>query len=403
MLLFKAEKEAFENELIQLNEFEDDKLRMNELLNKQTALMLETENTRGKNLELRQDNKILKKEISDLKQDLINANLIISDQRDGLLDQNLEIKNLEIFCNNQQKEIENLSQKLKFEPINNVDQNMSKSWVEQVLDEYYENDSDNQSNTDHDLSFESISSNSLTENETEKNIPSLGDHNYILESENEEMSENAFYNSNFKIRKFTGNEHFIPTLDPIKVKLKSKVSNILCKYFLKNMCNRGDDCPYLHPFHPEEEFPYNPDILPSSNNQLKNIFNLNQKTPNRNHHFDHKNHTLNQKEFNSTNHRGVVKKSSSTPNQWHPRNPPTSRSKNEIPNPYMRSYPNSPTKFQPYPEDREYHSYGRNTWNPEKNEPCYYYLKGVCRYGSGCYFYHPQPNNSELNSPSHYY
>ena len=52
---------------------------MNELLNKQTALMLETENTRGKNLELRQDNKILKKEISDLKQDLINANLIFYD------------------------------------------------------------------------------------------------------------------------------------------------------------------------------------------------------------------------------------------------------------------------------------------------------------------------------------
>ena len=401
MLLFKAEKEAFENELIQLNDIEDDKLRMNELLNKQTALMVEIENIRGKNSEIRQDNKILKKEISDLKQDLTNANLIISDQRDSLLDQNLEIKNLEIFCNNQQIEIDNLT-KIEFEPNNNVglDQNMSKSWIEQVLDEY--NDTDNQSNADQDLTFESISSNSLTENESEKTITHPGNYKQLLESEDEEISDNAFYNTNFTIRKFTGNEHFLPTLDPIKVKLRTKKSTIICKYFLRDMCNRGDECPYFHPFHPEEEFPNNPDILPSYKNQLRSIHNLNLKRPDTYHHSDQREHTSNPREF-YPNYRGAVKKSISTPNQFsqnspsqvnksHPRNPYT-----RSPTPYLMSYPNSPTKNQPNPHDREYHSYGRNTWNPEKNEPCYYYLKGVCRYGSGCYFYHPQPN-----SPPHH-
>ena len=168
------------------------------------------------------------------------------------------------------------------------------------------------------------------------------------------------------------------------------------------MCNRGDECPYFHPFHPEEEFPNNPDILPSYKNQLRSIHNLNLKRPDTYHHSDQREHTSNPREF-YPNYRRAVKNSISTPNQFsqnspsqvnksHPRNPYT-----RSPTPYLMSYPNSPTKNQPNPHDREYHSYGRNTWNPEKNEPCYYYLKGVCRYGSGCYFYHPQPN-----SPPHH-
>ena len=187
MLLHKAEKEAFEKELINLHEIEDDKIRMSELLNKQSAILSNIENIRAKNVELKQDNKILRKENSDLKQDLNNANLIISDQRDCLLDQNLDIKNLEIFCKNQQLELDKLTKSVEIESKNDVtDPNKSKSWIEQVLDEeLYDTDSDNKTETDSELSFESISSNSLTENDTQI-IPFLPRDNKMMENYYEE-------------------------------------------------------------------------------------------------------------------------------------------------------------------------------------------------------------------------
>ena len=380
MLLLKAEKEAFESQLINLNEIEDDKLRMSELLNKQTEISVEISNIRKKNSELKQDIKILKNENSDLRQNLTNANLIISDQRDGLLDQNLELRNLEIVCKNQKLEIE----KLESNESESKNEN-SKSWIEQVLEEEYYTDSDNQTESDIDLSFESISSNPLTENEFEKFHKPPYDYNQSEISDSGSTS-NVFYRKNYQIKKFTGNEHFLPTSDPIKVKLKTKKSNIICKYFLKNQCNLHDDCPYFHPYHPEEEFPFNPDILPSSDTLHRPTNNQKTKNPQKSpnyHNYDRK--------FYSTS-RGVerVPTAPKAQNNQHPVSP------------YLKTYPNSPSKYQPNPLEREYHSYGKNSWNPERNEPCYYYLKGVCRYGSGCYFYHPQPENHKPNSRLHH-
>ena len=227
----------------------------------------------------------------------------------------------------------------------------------------------------------------------------------LPECGNEEIENNCFYNTNFQIRKFSGNEHFLPTSDPIKVKLKSKKSNIICKYFLKNMCNLYDDCPFFHPYHPEEQYPFNPDILPSPVQKRPN-HDQNSKNSHQSQYqnYEDKNRTHNPKKSYST-YRGVHSESypplenPKFPTQRHPRDFYISRPKHERPISPLRRYPNSPTKNQPNPYDREYQTYGKNTWNPEKNEPCYYYLKGVCRYGSGCYFYHPLSNTHQPNPP----
>ena len=382
MLLHKSEKETLENNLINLWEIEDDKLRINELLNIQSEIQIDLKNTKDKNLDIKREIKILENENVNLKQELKNSQIICNEHKKEINNLKYEVKNLEHICNRQQNELNALTKNDDPNPEEN-----SKSWYEQVLDEEYygsSNSEHSQSETNsncsaHNMTLESISSN----DDIDKYTDFYQQEN--PESEYGEILENHFYNCNFRVRQSLENEHFQATSDPIKVKLRTQKSQIVCKFQVNNVCKNGENCPYLHQYQNQD----NSRNL-SSNHQT--------------------NHYRTSKRASSTNN---ANNSLIRPNFYPQRFPAqqfsrwlrsqTPRRKSSyLPRSGVKNFPNSPERdlvLNSYEnQEREYRSYGRNSWNPDKNETCYYYLRGVCRYGSGCHFYHPTPN---ANHPNH--
>ena len=313
--------------------------------------------------------KFLERDNMDLKQELKNAQIINVEQRKNIENLTFEIKNLEHICNRQQNEIIELTKNENVNPPDN-----SKSWYEQVLDEEYYNTSNSEHSnseiSDHDsinLSLDSISSNE----DIDKYTDYKGQDYLLAESDCGEILENHFYNTNFRIRRFE-NEHFLPTSDPIKVKLKPKNFNTICKFYTNNICRNGNNCPFLHPYQPENSRPPNTNFNRSTSN-------TNQRTSP---HQNRQNNPMRKPNFNP---------------QYFPHQQYSNWVQSQTPKrkyiPTLRNFPNSPDRNQTlYPAEnqiREYRSYGKNSWNPDKNETCYYHLRGICRYGSGCHFFHP--------------
>ena len=375
LVLVKSEKDALENDLIKLNEYDDDRERMSELLNIQTALRQDLKSSTDRNTGIRLELKAVNEENFRLKHELTNAQRKINELKHIIENQNKDIENLQEICNLQQKEIN--------ENNANTDKDFSafsyndKSWYEQVLDEEKYSDEDNDSQkSSTDISVDSVSSGDLD---------SYVHENGLLEvSDSEKIEENHFYNRNFTVRRsLFDSKYFQTTDDPIKVKLKTKNYEKICKYYIRNMCKFKENCLFLHPNPPNNhQIPYNSYHRMSSpkSHYRTPAYLKNQRD-----------HTYQQNPWN--------RRYDTPPNQ---RYLPRDQIK---PNFQVRNFPNTPVQETPYPaenHDREYRSYGKNIWNPHKNETCFYHLRGICRYGAGCHFYHPPLSTSPHQPHSHY-
>ena len=368
LVLSKSEKDALEKDLINLNEFDDDRERMNELLNIQSDLRLDLKNSTDRNTGLRHDIKTLNEENYRLRHELSNAHRKITELKHINEKQKQELENLQEICNLQQKDLNTFS-KDKDIDFSALSYNNSKSWIEQVLDEEKYSDSNSQHEST-DISLESVSTGDLN---ISTSIPFENDP--VEVSDTEKIEENYFYRKNFFVRPSSlESKYFQSTSDPIKVKLRSKNHNTICKYFMRNNCRFAENCLFLHPKQP---------IHPPHVHHYKN------RSPPNNYH---------RSTASPQNQRNPHFRLQATPNQ-------RSFQTHNKPDFQVRNFPNSPVRETPYPSEnyeREYRSYGRNTWNPHRNETCFYFMRGVCRYGSGCHFYHPPPKNSPLSPyPQH--
>ena len=360
LVLTKSERDALEKDLVRLNEFDDDRERMSELLNIQTALRQDLKNSTDRNTGLRHELKCLNEENFRLRHEMTNAQRIIHELKTNNEKQKHELENLQAICNSQQEEI---NKNCNLENSYN-----SKNWFEQVLDEEnYDSQNENTDNeTDSHNSQSDISLDSVSSGDIENYI----ENDPIESNENELIRGNYIYNTNFPFRQSLGNKHFIPTSDPIKVKLRDKKINKVCRYYLRDSCKFDQDCLFLHPTQHQS--------VSHNSHEMTNPPNTHFRSP------AHQNHKF--------------------PYSSRLKTPPNQRS---YPlNQYqVRRYPNSPVRESPYPlenYDREFRSYGKNTWNPHRNEPCFYFMRGVCRYGSGCHFFHPTPETSiHLPHPQH--
>ena len=375
LVLVKSEKDALENDLIKLNEYDDDRERMSELLNIQTALRQDLKSSTDRNTGIRLELKAVNEENFRLKHELTNAQRKINELKHIIENQNKEIENLQEICNLQQKEINenNANTDIDFSAFSYND----KSWYEQVLDEEKYSDEDNDSQkSSTDISLDSVSSGDLD---------SYVNENGPLEvSDREKIEENHFYNRNFTVRRsLFDSKYFQTTDDPIKVKLKTKNYEKICKYYIRNMCKFKENCLFLHPNPPNNhQIPYNSyhRMSPPKSHYRTPAYPQNQRDL-----------TYQQNSWN--------RRYDTPPNQ---RYLPRDQIK---PNFQVRNFPNTPVQETPYPaenHDREYRSYGKNIWNPHKNETCFYHLRGICRYGAGCHFYHPPLSTSPHQPHSHY-
>ena len=373
LVLTKTEKDSLEKDLLKLNEFDDDRERMNELLNIQSTLRLDLKNSTDRNTGLRHDIKTLNEENYRLRHELSNAQRKITELKHLNEKQKIELENLQEVCNLQQKDL-NVFSDDKDTDLSAFSYNNSKSWIEQVLDEekYSDNDDDSQ-NCSTDISLESVSSGDLD------NSIHYPPENGPIEVSDTEKVEDYFYNKNFFFRQSSfESKYFQTTSDPIKVKLRNKNHNTICKYYLSDSCKFKEKCHFLHPNQPNHP--------PNSYSNYRSAQNNYHKTPN------------SPQNLRSPSHQFRSRRLNTHPNQ-------SSFPLQGKPNFQVRNFPNSPVRGSPYPSenyDREYRSYGRNTWNPNRNETCFYYMRGVCRYGSGCHFYHPPPTTSPLQPhPQH--
>ena len=158
LILTKSEKDSLEKDLIQLNDFDDDRERMSELLNIQSTLRLDLKNSTDRNTGLRQEIKCLNEENFRLRQELRNSHKKLTELTHKNENQKHELESLQTICNSPQEEInKNINLKNSY--------NNSKSWFEQVLDEEnYDSQEENSTNeTDlhnshTDISLDSVSS-----------------------------------------------------------------------------------------------------------------------------------------------------------------------------------------------------------------------------------------------------